>query len=307
MWAARALILACIFAGWPTPLRAESPVEKRPIAVLDLEVTGGTREQALALSNQLRTEILKTGRFTVVDRSQINAILDEQAFQQTGCTTQECAVRVGRILGVRQIVTGTVTKIDSDLWQVSALLIDAESAETLRAETLNHAGPYLDLLIVGMRRLAERLALSGPAPLTPQVTAASGPAEPVAEHDARTSWRVKWIAGLTGGLIAAYYGYTEAQATADSNDKQKSLLTLMKAANSPAQYDSLASQLHAEESSAKTHKQQSDLGYATAAVLLGVATWIYLDQPERPERKTAWVPSAVPQDGGIGIALYTRW
>jgi TolB-like protein len=307
MWAARALILACIFAGWLAPLRAESRVEKRPIAVLDLEVTGGTREQALALSNQLRTEILKTGQFTVVDRSQINAILEEQALQQTGCTTQECAVRVGRILGVRQIVTGTVTKIDNDLWQVSVLLIDAESAETLRGETLNHAGTYRELLVTGMRWVAERLALSGPAPPAPQVTAARGPAEPVAGHDAPTSWRVKWIAGLAGGLVAADYGYTEAQATADSNDKQKSILAQMKAASSAAQYDSLASRLRAEESSAKSHQQDSDLGYATAAVFLGLAAWIYLDRPESPERKTAWVPSAVPHGGGMSIALFTRW
>jgi TolB-like protein len=142
----------------PASLLAQAPPKKELIAVLDLDVKGGTSEEAAALSNQLRKELFKTGQFTLVDRSQLDEILKEQALQQSGCTSQECVVQVGRLLGIRQIVSGSVTKISKDLWQVSTVLVDVETSETLRTETINYRGPYEGLLVRGMRNMALTLA-----------------------------------------------------------------------------------------------------------------------------------------------------
>ena len=73
---------------------------KEQIAVLDFDVIGSSKEQGAVLSNQLRAELLKTGRFTVVNRAQLDKILDELALQQQLCTQKECAVQVGKLLGV---------------------------------------------------------------------------------------------------------------------------------------------------------------------------------------------------------------
>ena len=38
-------------------------------------------------------------------------ILKEQGFQQTGCTSDECVVEVGKIIGVQQMVGGSISKV----------------------------------------------------------------------------------------------------------------------------------------------------------------------------------------------------
>ena len=51
-----------------------------------------------------------------------------------------------KVLGVAKIVTGKIAKLDRSTWQVSALLIDVESAETIRAESVLHQGRLIGLL-----------------------------------------------------------------------------------------------------------------------------------------------------------------
>lgn len=128
--------------------------------MLEFEVIGSTREQGAVLTNQLRAELLKTGRFTMVNRAQLDKILEELALQQQLCTQKECAVEVGKLLGVRRIVTGTVTKVTDTLWQVSATMTNVETAEILRQEVVNHAGDFASLFLSGMASVAAKLAAS---------------------------------------------------------------------------------------------------------------------------------------------------
>jgi hypothetical protein len=139
--------------------------------VLDLDMEGGSKVEASGLTDRLREALLKSGQFTLVDRSNMDAVLDELALQQTGCTSQECAVQVGRILGVRKIIVGKVTKFSDQLWQVACLILDVESSETLRAESVIHEGGFVPLLRTGIVDLAGKLAgdatTRAPAPPRP--------------------------------------------------------------------------------------------------------------------------------------------
>ena len=144
----------------PAPAKRAAPeaAKKDLVAVMDLQPLGAGKLQATALTERLREELLKTGRFTLVDRSQMDKLLEEQALQQTGCTSTECAVQVGKMLGVRKLVMGKLTRIEDTLWQLSVLMVDVETAETMRAETINHEGTYRALLTGAIAPLAERLA-----------------------------------------------------------------------------------------------------------------------------------------------------
>jgi hypothetical protein len=73
------------------------------IAVLDLDPTGVSKEESRFLSDRLRTELFETGGFQVVEREKMEEILKEQGFQNTGCTSVECAVEIGQLLNVRRI------------------------------------------------------------------------------------------------------------------------------------------------------------------------------------------------------------
>jgi len=58
------------------------------IAILDFTNTGGlSKQETVTLGNRLRSMLVKTNAFIVLERGQMDDILDEQGFQQTGCTT----------------------------------------------------------------------------------------------------------------------------------------------------------------------------------------------------------------------------
>ena len=77
---------------------------KTTIAVLDFEGKGIPKSETSILTDRLRNEVFKTGVFVVLERGQMDDVLKEQGFQQTGCISSECAIAVGRLLGVQQMV-----------------------------------------------------------------------------------------------------------------------------------------------------------------------------------------------------------
>jgi len=66
--------------------------------------------------------------FAVIDRSNMDKILAEQGFQQTGCTTAECAIQMGKLLNVQKIVNGKVGKL-VNRYIITISIIDVESGE----------------------------------------------------------------------------------------------------------------------------------------------------------------------------------
>lgn len=48
------------------------------IAVLDFEPRGITEDEAVLITDILRTELLKTGRITIIEREKINTLLKER-------------------------------------------------------------------------------------------------------------------------------------------------------------------------------------------------------------------------------------
>jgi len=73
-----------------------------PIAVSDVLGKGLPQSQADIISDRLRGELVKTGHFSVMERAQMDEVLKEQGFQQSGaCTEQSCIVAMGQMLGVQ--------------------------------------------------------------------------------------------------------------------------------------------------------------------------------------------------------------
>ena len=89
--------------------------EKMRIAVLNLKADGVPERTARTVSDMLRAEFVNIGQFVVVERAQMDAILKEQGLQKTGCTDQECAVEIGKIMAARKILVGTVSPLGSGM------------------------------------------------------------------------------------------------------------------------------------------------------------------------------------------------
>ena len=180
MDAARTLLVFVITAMMViTPMLSQAPVAKAQkngkelIAVLPVTAVGASEVQASALTDRLQEELLRTGKYTLVDRSQMNAILEEQALQQTGCTDQECAVQVGQVLGVRKIVTGKATKLSDKLWLISGTMTDVETAATESAESVQLQGDFSVVLTQGAGVLAAKMAGVEP-PASANIVSADG-------------------------------------------------------------------------------------------------------------------------------------
>jgi tetratricopeptide (TPR) repeat protein len=65
------------------------------MALLDLDGINIPQNYIPTLTNRLRSELFKTGRYNMLERGKMNEILDEQGFQMTGCTASECIIEAG--------------------------------------------------------------------------------------------------------------------------------------------------------------------------------------------------------------------
>jgi len=62
------------------------------------------------MADMLTTELVKSGKYRVVERQQIEAIMKEQQLGQTGSVTAQTAAQVGQLLGVELAIFGAVTE-----------------------------------------------------------------------------------------------------------------------------------------------------------------------------------------------------
>ncbi len=122
------------------------------IAVLDLEGRGISAIEAATLTDRMRSELVKTGAVTVVERGLMVTILAEQDFQMTGCSSDECAVEVGQLLGVTMMCSGSIGKIGST-YTVDVRTISTQTGAIVSTISRNYRGE-IDGLITEIEHLA---------------------------------------------------------------------------------------------------------------------------------------------------------
>ncbi len=132
--------------------------DQMTIAVLDLEMTGGVSEAySRPFSDRLRQELLNTGSFVVVERNNMESILEEQGFQLSGCTSDECAVEVGRMLGVERMLAGSLGIVGST-HTLNVRMIDVETGRILTGRSVDCACPIDEVLTTRIREIAYLLS-----------------------------------------------------------------------------------------------------------------------------------------------------
>lgn len=140
-------------------LHAAPEPARKPLtaAVLDLQARGVKKEDAQVLTDRFRVELFLGKGFRLLEREKMAEILKEQAFQKSGaCEQSECAVEVGKLLGVNRMIIGSVSHI-GETWTVMARVIDVGTGEIVQTAVLDRKGPIDELLQPGMQELAEKL------------------------------------------------------------------------------------------------------------------------------------------------------
>ena len=123
--------------------------QKSNVAVLQFDAANISEAEVNILTGRLSTELVKLGSFTVVERAQMEEVLKEQGLQQSGCTTSECAVEVGALLGVDKMITGSIGRIGT-LYTLSARIIDVETGEILKQVSLDVSGTIETVLTLSL-------------------------------------------------------------------------------------------------------------------------------------------------------------
>jgi len=163
----RARIAAEKTLGQATRQVIYGEVEKKELAVkglkklivYDLIAPESLNVPALILSEAMREEILKRGRFDLVNRENMAQIIEELKFQQSGLVDPNQAVKLGKGAGANQIVTGKLGPIGQSL-MLQSKRTEVETMLNLSAASLKGQVGQEDELLDKLPGLVDRL-LSG--------------------------------------------------------------------------------------------------------------------------------------------------
>jgi len=145
---------------------AQLAAGKETVAILDFEGRGISQMEAQTLTDRLMSEMVNTNAVIMVERNQMEEIMQEQGFQQSGCTTSECAAEVGALLGVQNMVSGSFGKLGNS-YTIDAKLFSVSTGGTIRSVSKTYKGEVDGLLtiieivaweLVGMQAPADKLA-----------------------------------------------------------------------------------------------------------------------------------------------------
>ncbi len=87
---------------------------KKRIAIINFEDRSGYGHNiGRGVSDMLVTSLVESDKFIVIERAELDEILKEQGLGQTGLVTPQSAAKVGQLLGLQRIITGSITEFGS--------------------------------------------------------------------------------------------------------------------------------------------------------------------------------------------------
>ena len=147
--------------------------EKLTVAVMKFEVRGdlGIKDGGAIISEWMISGLAKTGKFVLLEQVLLQKVVEEQELQSTHLVDEKkMAAEIGRLYGVKAIVSGTVLKWGSTV-SIVARMIDTNSGVILKTaeiktQNVDHIPNKLDQLA---RLVAGVAVQSTPTPVAPPV------------------------------------------------------------------------------------------------------------------------------------------
>jgi hypothetical protein len=202
-------VLLGVFPGNPqTTFAQQVPVQQEPvlIGVLELEANNVEPPEARAIADRLRFHLGNLGMFRVLERNRMESILQEMGFQLSGaCDTEECVIQVGRILGARKMVAGSVSRV-GEIYALQVRLVDMATSGIER-QAISDVQGIEAVLLEGTEDVARQLAglQEGPRQRAGREQADPSAAEPTEGQPARQSWlptESGWAFGLWTSAVS---------------------------------------------------------------------------------------------------------
>jgi TolB-like protein len=100
--------------------------DKPVVAVVDFRSLGVEEYVGQTIAEIIRTELIGTEKFTVLERGALEKVLAEQELSMSGVADEQTAVRVGKLVGAKFVMVGSISKLGSN-YILNSRLIDVES------------------------------------------------------------------------------------------------------------------------------------------------------------------------------------
>ncbi len=111
--------------------KASARLTNKTVAVYGFEVIGRPDDEyAVYATEKLTHEIVENGTYAVIERSRIDEVLKEQDFSLSGAIDSGTASKIGKILSVDAVITGTIRVTDKDA-EFIARIIQSEKGLVL--------------------------------------------------------------------------------------------------------------------------------------------------------------------------------
>jgi hypothetical protein len=152
-----ALSVLVLLTGVARSEGVQGEVVQRNVALLRMELPQGfhSDERAL-LANDLLGALHRTGRFEIVDRDDMNAILEELKFQASDLADEQEVVDLGGLVGVDLFVTCTVKSVQG-IYRITARLLSVETGRVEKIVSKSCEAKY-DFLTAMFNEIAFDLA-----------------------------------------------------------------------------------------------------------------------------------------------------
>jgi curli biogenesis system outer membrane secretion channel CsgG len=155
-WRAWALVWWCCFSA--VAARADAPlaISVWPFDSHWIGASAPPGEQQLlqeVLPDLLGQTLMTSTRIRLVERQQLEQVLQEQKLGSSALADEQTRLRLGRLVGARWMVFGSLVRI-GEVWQMDVRIVDVERAQVvITASEMGSQSDYLPAL----QRIGEQI------------------------------------------------------------------------------------------------------------------------------------------------------
>ena len=135
----KALIAFIFFVSLGSSQKRNRFYAKPTLAIMNFDSSGITEDVYNILYNKLWNDIDSIGVFIMVEQHQVYDVLEKYNYDRPECATRACAIEMGRLVGVKNVITGSFVS-SGDSSSVQAELIMVRDDSTKFSSTGQHIG-----------------------------------------------------------------------------------------------------------------------------------------------------------------------
>jgi len=126
----KALIAFIFFVSLGSSQKRNRFYAKPTLAIMNFDSSGISEDVYNILYNKLWNDIDSIGVFIMVEQHQVYDVLEKYNYDRPECATRACAIEMGRLVGVKNVIAGSfVSSGDSSSVQAELIMVRDDSTK----------------------------------------------------------------------------------------------------------------------------------------------------------------------------------